>query len=54
MTKILQKYSNVSFYTTVYNAHNENKIQYRDIDMCIGEPLVWMTPYFYCKKVFIG
>jgi len=50
MTKILQKYSNVSFYTTVYNAHNENKIQYRDIDMCIGEPLVWMTLYFYCKK----
>jgi len=34
----------------VYNAHNENKIQYRDIDMCIVEPLVWMTPYFYCKK----
>jgi len=50
MTKILQKYSNVSFYTTVYNAHNENKIQYPDIDMCIGEPLVWMTLYFYCKK----
>jgi len=20
-----------------------------DIDMCIGEALVWMTPYFYCK-----
>jgi len=23
---------------------------YRDIDMRNGEPLVWMTPYFYCKK----
>jgi len=50
MTKILQNYSNFSFYNTVYSAHNENKIQYPDIDMCIGEPLVWMTPYFCCKK----
>jgi len=50
MTKILQKYSKFSFYNTVYSAHNENKIQYPDIDMCIGEPLVWMTSYFYCKK----
>jgi len=40
MTKILQKYSKFSFYNTVYSAHNENKIQYPDIDMCIGEPLV--------------
>jgi len=40
MTKILQKYSNFSLYNTVYSAHNENKIQYPDIDMCIGEPLV--------------
>ena len=57
MTKILQIYSNFSFYNTVYSAHNENKTQYPYIDMCIGEPdmcicepLVWMTPYFYCKK----
>jgi len=50
MTEILQKYSNFSLYNTVYSAHNENKIQNPDIDMCIGEPLVWMTPYFYCKK----
>jgi len=40
MTKILQKYSNFSFYNTVYSAHNENKIQYPGIDMCIVEPLV--------------
>jgi len=40
MTNILQKYSNFSFYNTVYSAHNENKIQYPDIDMCIGELLV--------------
>jgi len=49
MTNILQKYSNFCFYNTVYSAHN-NKMQYPDTDMCIGEPLVWMTPYFYCKK----
>jgi len=24
----------------MYIAHNENKIQYPDIDMCTGEPLV--------------
>jgi len=40
ITKILQKYSNFCFYNTVYSAHKENKIQYPDIDMCIGEPLV--------------
>jgi len=40
MTKILQKYSKFSFHNTVYSAHNENKIQYPDIDMCVGEPLV--------------
>ena len=40
MAKILQKYSKFSFYNTVYSARNENKIQYPDIDMCIGEPLV--------------
>jgi len=40
MTKILQKYSNFYFYNTVYSAHNENKIQYPDIDMRISEPLV--------------
>ena len=51
MTKILQKYSTFSFYNTVYSAHNENEIEYSDIDMCDGEPLVWMTPYFYCKKL---
>jgi len=50
MTKILQKYSKFSFYNTVYSARNENEIEYPDIDMCIGEPLVRMTPYFYCKK----
>jgi len=49
MTKTLQKYSKFYFYNIVYSAHNENKIQYPDIDICIGEPLVWMTPYFYCK-----
>jgi len=38
MTKILQKY--ISFLKTVYSAHNENKIKYPDIDMCIGELLV--------------
>jgi len=42
--KILQKYSNFSFYNTVYSAHNENKIQYPDIDMCIGEPLAQRFP----------
>ena len=50
MAKVLQKCRNFSFYNTVYSAHNENKIQYPDIDMCIVEPLVWMTSYFYCKK----
>jgi len=58
MTKILQKYSNFSFYNTVYSAHNENKIQYPDIEMymCIGEPLVWMTidTLFLLQKVLIG
>ena len=44
MTKILQNYSNFSFYITVYSAHNEDKIQYPDIDICIGEPLGWITP----------
>jgi len=38
MTKILQKYSNFSFYNTVYSAHNENKIQYPNINMCIVNP----------------
>jgi len=37
---IAKKYSNFSFNNTVYSTHNENKIQYPDIDMCIGEPLV--------------
>ena len=48
-----QKYSKntVTFlFTILYSAHNENKIQYPDIDMCIGEPLVWMTPYFFAKS----
>jgi len=27
-------------YSTVYSAHNENKMQYPGIDMYIGEPLV--------------
>jgi len=40
MTEILQKYSKFSFYTTVHSAHRENKIQYPDIGICIGEPLV--------------
>jgi len=40
MAKMLQKYSNFSFYNTVYRAHNKNKIQYPDIDMYIAEPLV--------------
>jgi len=40
MTKILQKYGNFSFCNTVHSAHNENKIQYPDNDMSIGEPLV--------------
>jgi len=40
MTTILQKYSKFSFYNTVYSACNENEIEYPDIDMCIGEPLV--------------
>ena len=40
ITKILQKYSEFSFYNTVYSAHNENEVEYPDIDMCIGEPLV--------------
>ena len=33
VTKILQKYSKFYFYNTVYSAHNENKIQYSDIDI---------------------
>jgi len=36
--KNLQKYSNFSFYNTVYSANNENKIQYPDINMCIVNP----------------
>ena len=40
MTKILQKYSKFSFHNTVYSAHNENKIQCPNTDMCIVEPLV--------------
>ena len=46
----IAKHSKFSFYNTVYSAHNENETEYPDIDMCVGEPLVWMTPYFYCKK----
>jgi len=34
----------------VYSAHNENDIEYPDIDMCIGEPLVWMTLFLLQKK----
>jgi len=49
MTKILQKYSKFSFYNTVYSAHYKNEIEYSGTDMCDGEPLVWMIPYFYCK-----
>jgi len=51
MTKMFQKYSNFSFYNAVHSAHNENEIQYPDTDMCIGESIVWMTPYFYSKKL---
>jgi len=40
MTKILQKYSNFFFHNIVYSAHNEIKIQYPDIDVCLGEALV--------------
>jgi len=55
MTKILQKYGNLSFYNIVYSAHNENKIQYPDIDMCIGEPLVSVNgTLFLLHKVLIG
>jgi len=43
MTKILQKYSMFSFQNTVYYSHNENEIEYPGINMCIGEPLAWMT-----------
>jgi len=35
MSKLLRKYSNFSFYNTVYSAHSENKIQYPATDMCI-------------------
>ena len=48
--KDIEKYSNFSIFNAVYSAHNENIIQYPDVDMCIGEPLMWMTPYIYCKK----
>jgi len=55
MTKILQKYSNPPFYNTVYSAHNENEIQYPDIDTCIGEPLVSVNDIlFLLRKVLIG
>ena len=55
MTTILQKYSKFSFYNIVYSAHNENKIQYPDIDMCIGEPLVSVNgTLFLLHKVLIG
>jgi len=37
----------------VYSAHNNNKIQYPDIDMCIGEPLVWMITILLLLKVLI-
>jgi len=38
--KNIAKYGNFSFYNSVYSAHNENEIEYPDIDMCIDEPLV--------------
>jgi len=53
MTKILQKYTNFSFYNTVYSAHNENKIQYPDIDVCWWTPSVNDT-LFLLQKVVIG
>jgi len=40
MTNILQKYSKFSFYNSVYSDHNENEIEYPNIDMCIRETLV--------------
>jgi len=55
MTKILQNCGNLSFYNTVYSAHNENKIQYPDVDVCIGEPLVSVNDtLFLLQKVLIG
>jgi len=54
MTKILQNCGNL-FYNTVYSAHNENKIQYPDVDVCIGEPLVSVNDtLFLLQKVLIG
>jgi len=38
--KDIEKYSNFSIFNAVYSAHNENIIQYPDVDMCIGEPLM--------------
>ena len=55
ITKILHKYGNLSLYNTVYSAHNEDKIQYPDIDMCIGESLVSVNDaLFLLQKVLIG
>jgi len=53
MAKVLQKDSYFSFYNTVHNTHNKNKIQYPDIDV------YWWTPgvndtLFSLQKVLIG
>jgi len=34
----LQKYSDFSFYNTVYSAHNENKIQYLIVICALVNP----------------
>ena len=48
----IAKHSKFSFYNTVYSAHNENETEYPGTDMYrpIGEPLLWMTPYFIAKS----
>jgi len=41
----------VTFLFTILCTVLTTRIKYSTlILMCIGEPLVWMTPYFYCKK----
>jgi len=53
MTKILQDYSNFSFYNAVYSAHNENKTQYPDVDVYWWTPSVNET-LFLLQNVLIG
>jgi len=46
---LLQNYSKFSIYNTVYSAHNENKVQYPVIDVCLWTPSAGVFNHFLAK-----